>query len=285
MDRVEQLVFVGQLDQSNRGWLTDRREFPTTSCLAIRSRWSSNAVNSIVDSDITISSLVFTNFERLSHRADKSWPDAFDTGTAPGYQSSPALNVGLEGYTSSNQFIRAAITGSGGTLAISNTSATVQVRVGFSNNVVGPLAVLDLSGLGTFNANMNHFQIGVESGRRGGWRACMYLARTNKMTLVQADNVNANLTSGNPALYLGHNTQTGVTNGSALYLGVSNAVLVNFIVIGRGNQTNNVLAFNPAFLTNSPYAAPGFGRRRPHRDLDDRRQFRRQPDHCFFRHK
>jgi hypothetical protein len=82
----------------------------------------------------------------------------------------------------------------------------------------------------------------------------MYLARTNSITLVQSDNVNSTLTGGNPALYLGHNTQSGNTNGSVLYLGITNGLFANYIIIGRGNQTNNLLAFNPAFLTNHPIA-------------------------------
>jgi hypothetical protein len=215
---------------------------------------SSNTIGSVVDSDTTINSLVFTNLTGYHTVQINPGRTLTINGTAPGYQNSPALNVGLEGYAGTNQFIRAAITGSNGTFAISNTSASVQVRVGFSNAVVGSLAVLDLSGLGTFNANINHLQLGVESGVPRRTAGVLYLARTNNITLVQSNNVNSTLTGGSPALYLGHSTQSGNTNGSALYLGIANGLFVNYVIIGRGNQTNNVLAFNPAFLTNHPVA-------------------------------
>jgi hypothetical protein len=225
---------------------------------------TSNTVNSIVDSDTTINSLAFSNLSGYHTMQINPGRTLTITGTAPGYQNSPAINVGLEGYAATNQLIRAAITGSGGTLAISNTSATIQVRVGFSNNVVGPLAVLDLSGLGTFNANMNHIQLGVESGTPRQVAGILSLAKTNNITLVQSNNVNSTFTSGSPGLYLGHNTHSGDTNGSVLYLGITNGLFVNFIVIGRGNQTNNLLAFNPAFLSNHPTvyirASDGVGR-------------------------
>jgi hypothetical protein len=215
---------------------------------------ASNLVNSIVDSDTTINSLVFTNLNGYHTIQIKPGRTLTVIGTAPGYQNSPALNVGLEGYAATNQFIRAAIMGTAGTLAISNVSANIQVRVGFSNNVVGPLAVLDLSSLGTFSATINHIQLGVESGTPRQVAGVLYLARTNHLTLTQSDNVNSMLTGGNPALYLGHNTHSGDTNGSALYLGITNGLFVNFIIIGRGNQTNNLFAFNPALLSNHPTA-------------------------------
>jgi hypothetical protein len=173
--------------------------------------------------------------------------------------------VGLEDYTvAPNQLVHAGVIGSGGTLAINNPNANVQIRMGFGGGVVGPMAALDLSGLGTFNASVNRIQVGVESGTPRQVAGILYLARTNNLTLAQPDNVNVTLTSGSPALYLGHNTHSGNSNGSALYLGITNALNVNFIVNGRGNQTNNLIAFNPAFIASRPSAliraADGSGR-------------------------
>src|SRR6185369_14113879 len=75
----------------------------------------------------------------------------------------------------------------------------------------------------------------------------------NSITLNQALDVNTtNWSSGTPALVLGHNTQAGNTNGSQLFLGIQNNIYVNYIVSGRGNQTNNLIAFSPAFLANDP---------------------------------
>jgi hypothetical protein len=225
----------------------------------------SNTVNSTVDSDLTVDSLIFTNTSGFHTILINPGRTLSVVGTAAGFQNSPALNVGLEDYTMSpNQLVRAGITGSAGTLAINNALANIQIRMGYSNSVVGPLAALDLSGLGTFNANINRIQLGAESGTPRQVAGILYLARTNKITMVQPDNVNGNFTSGSPALYLGHNTHSGNSNGSALYLGITNALFVNFIVNGRGNQTNNVIAFNPAFLSNQPSvfirASDGVGR-------------------------
>ena len=216
---------------------------------------SSNTVNSVVDTDTTIDSLVFTNLGGFHTLQINPGRTLSIIGAAPGFANAPALNVGLETYpVSANQTLRASITGAGGTLSISNTASSVQVRMGFGTGVVGPLATLDLSGLGTFAAWLNHFQLGVESGVPRRVAGACYLARTNVLTLVQSNNVGSTLTGGNPALYLGHNTQIGVSNGSALYLGVSNSINVNFVVIGRGNQTNNLFAFNPAFIGQNPTA-------------------------------
>ena len=66
----------------------------------------------MVDSDTTINSLVFTNLSGYHTVQINPGRTLTINGIAPGYQSSPALNVGLEGYAASNQFIRAAITGS-----------------------------------------------------------------------------------------------------------------------------------------------------------------------------
>jgi hypothetical protein len=215
----------------------------------------SNTINSIVDADATINSLVFTNTSGNHTLLIAPGRTLLITGVAPGFANSPAINVGLETYTVADQVVHAAVTGVDGTLAISNSSACVQIRQGFGSGTVGTLAALDLSGLGTFNADMRRLQVGVESGvpRRVG--GSLYLARTNTIVLNQALDVNTtNLTSGTPSLYFGHNTQVGNSNGPTIYLGIQNDIFVNHIVAGRGNQLGNLMAFNPAFLASHPSA-------------------------------
>src|SRR5436189_107110 len=80
--------------------------------------------------------------------------------------------------------------------------------------------------------------------RRAG--GALYLARTN---LIFVHGVPGSGTvAGNPSIYLGHNTQGQNQNpaGAAMYLGITNAIFGDYIVVGRGNQTNNLMAFNPA---------------------------------------
>lgn len=212
----------------------------------------SNTVNSIIDSDLTIQSLTFTNFSGY-HTVQINPGCTLTIVGTNGYQSSPSLNVGMDIHPPSTVNVSAGITGAGGTLSISNINACVQVRQGFGSGNVGTTATLDMSGLGTFNADLRRFQIGSESGTPRRVAGIVYLARTNFITLEQALDVNTtNWSSGTPALVLGHNTLAGNTNGSQLFLGIQNNIYVNNIVAGRGNQTNNLITFNPAFLGNNP---------------------------------
>jgi len=211
-----------------------------------------NTVDSIVDSDLTIQSVTFTNYGGFHTVQINPGNTLTITGTN-GYQTSPSLNVGMDIHPASTVNVRAGITGIGGTLVVSNLNACVQVRQGFGSGNVGTTATLDMSGLGTFNADLRRFQIGSESGTPRRVAGIVYLALTNLITLNQALDVNTtNWSSGTPALVLGHNTVAGNTNGSQLFLGVENTINVNYIVAGRGNQTNNLIAFNPAVLGFNP---------------------------------
>lgn len=210
-----------------------------------------STINTVVDSDLTIHSLTFTNFSGSHNLQINSGVTLTLTGTN-GYQTDPALNVGMDIYPAGAVNVRASISGDGA-LVISNTNACVQVRQGFGSGATGPKATLDMSGLGTFGADMRRFQIGVESGTPRRVAGIVYLARTNFITLEQVLDVNpTNWSSGTPALILGHNTNAGNTNGSQLFLGIENFIYVNNIVSGRGNQTNNLIAFNPSFLAQNP---------------------------------
>jgi len=212
----------------------------------------SNTITSVLDGDRTIQSLTFTNNGGF-HTMQINPGCTLTIVGVNGYQNTPSLNVGMDVHPATPANVFAGITGIGGTLNISNLAAAVQVRQGFGSGLVGATATLDMSGLGTFNADLRRFQIGSESGTPRRVAGVVYLARTNVITLNQALDVNTtNWSSGTPALVLGHNTQAGNTNGSQLFLGIDNSINVNQIVCGRGNQTNNLIAFNPAFFGSSP---------------------------------
>lgn len=169
------------------------------------------------------------------------------------------FTVGTESYTTTTQALVATITGPGGTLNVNiptNTSWTVRQGVASGTSAPGaPSATLNLSGLGTFTTVCQGIDIGVESTSIRRAAGLLYLAKTN---VIYAAGVPMPGTtySGNPAIYIGHNTQSGNQNsiGSAMYLGITNAIFSDYIVVGRANQTNNLMAFNPAFLGNSPGA-------------------------------
>jgi hypothetical protein len=210
-------------------------------------------INNTVDGDITVNSLAY----EATSGAHTTWiapgRTLTITGGATNLSSTPALEVGMDAYAANNQAVRAAISG-GGTLWINSPNDTMSVRQGFGSGIVGTRAALDMSGLNTLIANISRFQVGVESSATRRVSGVWYLARTNCLTLSQASGVNSQLTSGSPAFYLGHNTQAGNTNGSAVYLGITNGIFANYVVIGRGNQTNNLVAFNPVFLASNPTA-------------------------------
>jgi hypothetical protein len=168
------------------------------------------------------------------------------------------FTVGTETYSSATQKVVATITGPSGTLNINASNAIWNVRQGvaFGTSTPGtPSATLDLSGLGMFTVLCRGMDAGVESGTIRRVAGVMYLARTN---VIYADGQTAGGTtySGNPGIYVGHNTQSQNQSamGSAIYLGITNAIFADYIVIGRGNQTNNLMTFNPGVIASQPTA-------------------------------
>jgi hypothetical protein len=165
------------------------------------------------------------------------------------------LQVG--GYSSfdfgPNNVVNMTVSGTGGSLQV-NGSLIVNAT---SASTGAHDATLDLSGLDTFGINDSQLLLGVEGGgvvkRASG---ILYLARTSTITLTSAGYSDSAGTgspnSGNPGLYIGHNASTfGL--GSQLYLGVTNALFLDYATIGRGD-TNALLAFNPAFVSQNPAA-------------------------------
>jgi hypothetical protein len=145
-------------------------------------------------------------------------------------------------------------------LTISGGGATLQqngsLTVSQNSGSTGPhTAILDMSALDTFTMNATQIRLGVEgSGSSKRASGVVYLARTNLMTLASAgysDSTGAGSpSSGNPALYIGHNT-SAFGSGSQLYLGISNSIFMDYATIGRG-ETNALLAFDAAFLSLNP---------------------------------
>jgi autotransporter-associated beta strand protein len=176
-------------------------------------------------------------------------------GGIPGIQNNTVLSASRDDYTTSNQTIYTTITGLNATLNVTNPAGRIQVRMGSNTNPPATKATLDMSGLGTLNADLLTMNAGVESALPRGCSGFIFLARTNVVVLL-GSGFDANFSSGNPGLYIGHNTSAGLfnVNGSAIYLGITNAIFVDYAVIGRGNQTNCFFGFNPAFSASNPYA-------------------------------
>lgn len=127
----------------------------------------------------------------------------------------------------------AAITGATGSLVINE--ATSNVFVG--NSGTGPqVATLDMSGLGTFAATVNEFQLGV--GVRG--IGIVNLAGTNTITAakLRVGDAAGSTTSGSP---------------NKLNLGGANTLNVDSIAVGTGYASGN-LAFRSGLPTTSSVA-------------------------------
>ncbi len=157
----------------------------------------------------------------------------------------------------------ATITGAGGTLNLSNPSASLNLSQGQSaaNN---SRANLDMSGLDKFNANiynmglwsLNHFFGGVAQ-RTSGF---LFLAKTNVVTLGSVNTLanymsNYGLTNSLEVVYA-----SAANNGaliSFVYLGISNIFNVDSIGFGKSKASANsapTMLFNPAFTNLNPVA-------------------------------
>jgi poly(beta-D-mannuronate) lyase len=219
-------------------------------------------IDSVVESSRTVDSLWFANTNGYHSVLIAPGQTLTVLGGVPGTSGTPVLLAGNEQTNTAQSPLApySTITGPGGTLVLSNPAVRMIVRQGGASSsgvLVTNLSTLDLSGLGTFNATVDGISLGVESSVPRLVAGTLYLAETNDLTLDQSlTGITAWWTSGNPALVLGHDTKSGETAGSTMYLGISNAIYVNYVVIGRGTQSNApcLLAFNPAFASNSPSA-------------------------------
>jgi hypothetical protein len=147
------------------------------------------------------------------------------------------------------------IAGVNGTLNVINTSGTIYVGLGDTSGS-SEQATLDMSALGTFNADVSRFLIGVGSTAEGvaTGRECgiVYLAQTNFITNTVAVSGTETSDTGATAAALAVGDNDG--NGGAtsyLYLGQTNAIYADAICVSRQKQGAQML-FNSAF--NNPYA-------------------------------
>jgi autotransporter-associated beta strand protein len=141
----------------------------------------------------------------------------------------------------------------GGTLDLSNSlggntngDIIVTANSGSDGTRVGEL---DLTGLSSFNANVDQILIGYSQGGTSSRPlGVMYLAQSNTITLnnttgVSSNNVNAGLVIG----YAGNDVNS---HTSSLYLGQTNVINVQNVVVG-GQRQYGTMSFNPAFLGGS----------------------------------
>jgi hypothetical protein len=163
-----------------------------------------------------------------------------------------SLLVGTNNSANGNgSSVTATITGSAGTLNLTNSTGIVSVaQFNTSGNHPVPAAstrsILDMSGLGTFSANVGQLQVGCMNNGSAG---TLYLAQNNIVTL--------NFTASTYTTAAGQGLDIGFNNSNAgdpsfLYLGVNNSIFVNNAITAACKGSSALLAFNPAFTNQNP---------------------------------
>ena len=204
-----------------------------------------NNINNNVNANFTIGSLTYTN---INSDFQNTW---IGTGLTLSITNSGSLTVG-SGSVDFGANAEGAVTigGTNGTLDVSNTNGTVFVGLGSASSGSHE-AVLDLSGLGTFNASVSRLLAGVGASSDGiaetRETGVIYLAQTNVITAALAVSGTETSDTGGTAVSL----DVGDADGSAgsanyLYLGQTNAIFADAVGVGRQKATGSIL-FNPAW--------------------------------------
>jgi Alginate lyase len=144
------------------------------------------------------------------------------------------------------------IAGAHSTLALNNPGADINVMMGTAAaSGSTEMATLDLSGLGTLNANIGQLLVGVPGANRPG--GVLYLAATNTITAgYQTSTTETDDTSGNGAIVIGDSSSNN-GNNCYLYLGSVNTINADTIITGRQKNSHGRIQFNPN-LTGTPTA-------------------------------
>lgn len=195
-------------------------------------------INNVVDGSFggTIAALVYTNVTTVQNTLIGSGLTLNVTG-AGGLQfpNTPSSLSGAGTHT-------VTISGAGATLNINNSSAII--RVGWTNTAGGDSSVLNMSNLDRFTFTGSRIFLGAGATRVNG---TLYLAKTNSITV----------SGSSPQIDIGEATSNnGSTPGGNLYLGQTNTVLADSIVVGRAKQSSASMRFNPALTNASPSLGP-----------------------------
>jgi autotransporter-associated beta strand protein len=207
-------------------------------------------LDNIVDANFSIASLTYTNAGGLFHN---TFINSDSKLTITNY-----LIVGGFDTGSTLTQVGVSISGTNATLDVENTNGTVQVWLG-SGSAILPAAMLDLSALDTFTANISQLGVGACTtnnavNRPGG---ILYLARTNTINCtIPTTAAETGSTTGNLGLIVGDcNQNNGST--STLFLGQVNSISADAVAIAR-QKTTASMSFNPALVNIAPYPTVTF---------------------------
>jgi hypothetical protein len=202
-------------------------------------------INNSVDANVTTIGLIYDNTNGTYHNTLIANNNTLTLSTA-----GLGLTVGSSLQDFGNTTGNVTISGGAGTLNVNSA-----LSVGLGNNTPGstPKATLDMSDLGTFNASVPNFLVGVAYSVNQP-AGVVYLAQTNTITASspQPDTSDA----ASVGLEVGDTPTLAGNIGSALYLGQSNTINANAISIGRQLATGGIF-FNPAVTNSNPSASSG----------------------------
>jgi fibronectin-binding autotransporter adhesin len=202
---------------------------------------SPGIIDNVVDASTTILQLAY----KQTNGVHNTFILPGVTLTISNAVASSNLLAGTEA-PATNNLVTNTISGSGGTLAITstNTASIICVReftIGAAAN--SNHSLLDMSGLGNFNASIGNVWVGVYPGspvtRPSGE---LRLAMTNILTVLAVGAKSA------PSIDVGDTGASPDVN-NVLSLGITNSIAADTIVIGN-QRSGGTLKFNPAF-TNS----------------------------------
>jgi hypothetical protein len=209
-------------------------------------------INNIVDGNVTVLGMDYANTNGSFQNTSISNGVTLTVGQG-------GLTVGSSVVDEGNTTANATISGAGGTLNINNTSAAIYVGLGHSNAASTAQATLDMSGLGTFNADAGSLLIGVGS---VGFTSVLqpvgtvYLAQTNNITVTAG---NGSADAALVALDVGDagDAETAAVFGnnaaSSLFLGKTNGIFADYIDVGR-QWASAAVSFNPTVTNANPTA-------------------------------
>ena len=158
--------------------------------------------------------------------------------------------------------IQRTVTVSGNAISVSNTAANLVLNQGqYSAN--GSHVTLNMAGLDLFNADINGLGIGsvnYENAVAQRNAGTLYLAKTNLIVLRSSLSrdvclTNPLVTNAIEVVYVGAGNHANVR--SYLYLGISNAIYVDNLCIGKSKASAPAAAtmkFNPNFVGYQPVA-------------------------------
>lgn len=203
-------------------------------------------INNLMDTSFTIGTLTYTNPGTFQNTlmANGTVLDVMSNGSLTIGSGSADFGAGLTNI--------ATIAGATGTLNVNNTNGTMYVGMGDANSSTEQ-AILDMSGLGTFNSSVARVLIGVGSSSEGISLAresgVVYLAQTNVIVATEGVGGTESSDEGTNDLSIDVGDDDGDAGAANfLYLGRTNAIYAGAIGVGE-QKAIGTMEFNPNFTS------------------------------------